>query len=65
MLKVEKGGEVTQEWLKFRDEVWLPAFSERHSTLRFFFGKRIPVVRRDEYSEYKQFVSEATIKVIE
>ena len=65
MLKAEKGGEVTHEWLKFRDEVWLPAFSERHSTLRFFFGKRIPVVRRDEYSEYKQFVSETTIRVIE
>jgi predicted DNA-binding antitoxin AbrB/MazE fold protein len=64
LLKAEKGGEVTQEWLKFRDEVWLPAFSERHSTLRFFFEKRIPLLRRDEYSEYKEFVSETTIEVI-
>lgn len=65
MLKTDKGGDVTQEWLKFRDEVWLPANSERHSTLRFFFGKRISVLRKDEYSEYKKFVSETTIKVIE
>lgn len=65
MLRAEKGGDVTQEWLKFRDEVWLPAYSERHSTLRFFFGKRISVLRKDEYSEYKKFVSETTIKVIE
>jgi len=65
MIKADKGGDVTQEWLKFRDEVWLPAYSERHSTLRFFFGKRISVLARDEYSEYKKFVSETTIKVIE
>jgi hypothetical protein len=65
MLKADKGGDVTQEWLKFRDEVWLPASSERHSTLHFFFGKRISVLRREEYSEYKKFVSETTIKLIE
>jgi hypothetical protein len=65
VLKAEKGGEVTREWLKFRDEVWLPAYSERRSTLRFFFGKRISLLRREEYSEYKKFVSETTIKVIE
>jgi hypothetical protein len=65
MLKSDKGGDVTQEWFKFRDEVWLPANSERHSTLRFFFGKRISVLRKEEYSEYKKFVSETTIKVIE
>jgi hypothetical protein len=65
MLKTDKGGDVTQEWLKFRDEVWLPAYSERHSTLHFFFGKRISVLRREEYSEYKKFVSETTIKLIE
>lgn len=64
-LKAEKGGDVTQEWLKFRDEVWLPAYSERHSTLRFFFGKRISVLRREEFFEYKKFVSETTIQVIE
>jgi hypothetical protein len=65
MLKADKGGDVTQEWLKFRDEVWLPVISERHSTLRFFFGKRISVLAKDEYSEYKKFVSETTIKVID
>jgi hypothetical protein len=65
LLKADKGGEVTQEWIKFRNEVWLPAFSERHSTLRFFFGKRIQVLRRDEYSEYKKFVSETAIDVID
>jgi hypothetical protein len=60
-----QGGEVTREWLKFRDEVWLPAYSESRSTLRFFFGKRISLLRREEYSEFKKFVSETTIKVIE
>jgi len=65
VLKAEKGGDVTQEWLKFRDEVWLPAFSERHSTFRFFFGKRILILRKVEYSEYKKFVSETTIKVVD
>jgi len=65
MIKTDKGGDVTQEWFKFRDEVWLPANTERHSTLRFFFGKRISVLRKEEYSEYKKFVSETTIKVIE
>src|SRR5262249_457209 len=65
VLKTQKGGTVTREWLKFRDEVWLPAYSESHSTLRFFFGKRISLLRREEYSEYKKFVSETTIKVIE
>jgi hypothetical protein len=65
VLKADKGGDVTQEWLKFRDEVWLPAYGESRSTLRFFFGKRILILRREEYSEYKKFVSETTIKVIE
>jgi hypothetical protein len=65
VLKAEKGGEMTREWLKFRDEVWLPAYSESRSTLRFFFGKRISILRRQENSEYKKFVSETTIKVIE
>ena len=65
VLKTQKGGEATREWRKFRDEVWLPAYSESRSTLRFFFGKRISLLRREEYSEYKKFVSETTIKVIE
>jgi hypothetical protein len=65
VLKTQQGGEVTRGWLKFRDEVWLPAYSESHSTLRFFFGKRISPFRREEYSEYKKFVSATTIKVIE
>jgi hypothetical protein len=62
---VVNGGEVTREWLKFRDEVWLPAYSVRRSTLRFFFGKQIQLIRRKEYSEYKRFVSETTIRVIQ
>jgi len=65
VLNAEKGGETNREWLKFRDEVWLPASSESRSTLRFFFGKRILIFRKVEYSEYKKFVSETTIKVIE
>jgi len=65
VLNAEKGGETTREWLKFRDEVWLPANSESRSTLRFFFGKRILILRKVEYSEYKKFVSETTIKVVD
>src|SRR5207247_10919340 len=61
VLKAEKGSEMTREWLKFREEVWLPANGESRSTLRFFFGKRILILRREEYSEYKKFVSETTI----
>src|SRR5262245_37737768 len=65
VLKAQKGTDVTREWLKFRDEVWLPAYSERRSSLRFFFGKRISLLRREEFSEYKNFVSETIIRVIE
>ena len=65
MLKAPKGGAVTQEWFKFRDEVWLPAHSESRSSLRFFFGKKISLLLREEYSEYKKFASETTIKVIQ
>jgi hypothetical protein len=63
VIKSEKGATMSREWLKFRDEVWLPAHSESRSSFRFFFGKRISVLRREDYSEYKKFVSETTIKV--
>jgi hypothetical protein len=65
VIGAEKGGEQTVEWLKFRNEVWLPAYSEKRFTLRFFFGKRLPIVQRDDYSEYKKFDSETTIKVVD
>lgn len=65
VIGAEKGGEQTVEWLKFRNEVWLPAYSEKRFTLRFFFGKRLPIVQREDYSEYKKFDSETTIKVVE
>ena len=65
VINAEKGGKTTREWFKFRDEVWLPVSSESRSTLRFFFGKRVLMFRREEYSGYKKFVTETTIKVIE
>ncbi len=60
---IEKGGEISRDWLKFRNEIWLPASYTRHLTLRSF-GKKFQV-QRTEYSEYKKFSSETTIKVIE
>lgn len=41
VLKTQKGGRSDPGMSKFRDEMWLPAYSERRSGLRFFFGKRI------------------------
>ena len=62
-VKIEKGGEIIRDWLKFRDEIWLPASETRHLTLNSL-GKKIQV-QRTEYSDYKKFSSETTIKVIE
>jgi hypothetical protein len=62
-VRIEKGGEISRDWLKFRNEIWLPASETRHLTLRAF-GKKV-LVQRTEYSEYKKFSSETTIKVIE
>ena len=62
-VKIEKGGEIIRDWLKFRHEIWLPASETRHLTLNSL-GKKIQV-QRTEYSDYKKFSSETTIKVIE
>ena len=62
-VKIEKGGEIIRDWLKFRDEIWLPASETRHLTLNSL-GKKIQV-QRTEYSDYKKFSSETTIKVVE
>lgn len=62
-VKIEKGSKISRDWLKFRDEIWLPGSETRHLTLSSF-GQRFQV-RRTAYSDYKKFSSAATIKVIE
>jgi hypothetical protein len=32
-VKIEKGSKISREWLKFRDEIWLPGSETRHLTL--------------------------------
>lgn len=62
-VKIQKGSEFSREWLKFRNEIWLPASETRRFTLSAF-GKKFQV-QKTEYSEYKKFTAETTIKVIQ
>ena len=65
MAKVYKGTEVVREWLKFRDEVWLPARSETRFKARIFLVKGFNFRRVEEFSDYKKFSSETIIKVVD
>ena len=65
MAKVYKGSEVVREWLKFRDEVWLPARSETRFKARIFLVKGFNFRRVEEFSDYKQFSSETILKVVD
>jgi len=63
--KVYKGGEVIREWLKFRDEIWLPARSETRFKARVFMVKGFNFRRVEEFSDYKKFSAETTFTVVD
>ena len=65
MVKVNKGTEMDREWLKFRDEIWLPARSETRFQARVFLAKGFHFRRVEEFSDYKKFSAETTFKVVE
>jgi hypothetical protein len=52
-----------REWAKVNDEVWLPSRSEARLKGRLFLAKGINLRLVDEFSEYKKFSVETTIKV--
>jgi hypothetical protein len=64
MVKIHKGTETVREWLKFRDEVWLPSRSETRFKARLFLIKGFNFSRVEEFSAYKKFSSETTFKVV-
>src|SRR5262249_42667234 len=65
MVKVQKGTEADREWLKFRDEVWLPARTETRFKARVFLMKGFNFRRIEEFSDYKKFSSETTFTVVD
>jgi hypothetical protein len=65
MVKIDKGTEVIREWLKFRDEVWLPARTETRFEARVFLVKGFNFRRVEEFSDYKKFSSETTVKIVD
>jgi len=52
-----------REWTKVNDEVWLPSRTEARLKGRLFLAKGINQRMVDEFSEYKKFSVETTIKV--
>ena len=63
MVKVNKGTELDREWLKFRDEIWLPARSETRFQARVFLAMGFHFLRVEEFSDYKKFSSTSTFKI--
>jgi len=65
MVNINKGTELDREWLKFRDEIWLPARNETQFKARVFLTKGFHFRRVEQFSDYKKFSSEATFQVID
>ena len=63
VVKINKGTETDREWLKFRDEIWLPARTETKFQARLFLAMGFHFRRVEEFSDYKKFSSEATFQV--
>jgi hypothetical protein len=54
-----------REWIKVNDEVWLPTRSEARVKGRLFLAKGINLRIVEEFSDYRKFSVETTIKVDE
>ncbi len=59
--KVHKGTEITREWRKVNNEVWLPAWTQRRIRARaFMIGFHF--VEIEEYSDYRKFNVETKLR---
>lgn len=59
--KVHKGTEVTREWRKVNNEVWLPSWSQKRIRARAFMVG-FNFVEIEEYSDYRKFDVETKLR---
>src|SRR5206468_2456931 len=64
LASISKNTQITREWRKLNNEVWVPLHSESTMKGRVLLAKVYNRRRVDDYIDYKKFSVDTTIKII-
>ncbi len=64
LASISKDTRMTREWRKLNNEIWAPFHNESRVKARVLLAKGYNRRRIDDYTDYKKFSVETTIKMM-